>query len=248
MKKRVIGRLDIKKNTLIKGVHLEGLRRIGDPCIYARKYYDESIDEILLLDSVATLHGRNALGNVIAEITKDVFIPITVGGGIKDLEQARNLLLSGADKLAINTKALEQPDIINELVCSFGSQAIVASLQIKRINNGWRLMTHFGREVNEKPLEHWVEEVQDRGAGEIMITSIDYDGTNKGFDMEVLEHIRTRLDIPLICSGGISNATQAMNCLKSGADAIAIASAFHYEKISPIEIKSELKLSGLDIR
>ena len=186
MKKRIIARLDIKKDRLIKGVHLEGLRPIGNPIEYANKYYHQGIDELLLLDTVASLHGRNALSSFISELSKKIFIPITVGGGIKSIDTARELLYSGADKLTINSHALENPKLISQLADEFGSQAVVASLQIKKINSDYKLMTYNGRELSDKNLLDWITEIQDLGAGEIMLTSIDQEGTCNGFDINLL--------------------------------------------------------------
>ena len=196
MKKRIIARLDIKKDRLIKGVHLEGLRPIGNPIEYANKYYHQGIDELLLLDTVASWHGRNALSSFISELSKKIFIPITVGGGIKSIDTARELLYSGADKLTINSHALENPKLISQLADEFGSQAVVASLQIKKINSDYKLMTYNGRELSDKNLLDWITEIQDLGAGEIMLTSIDQEGTCSGFDVSLLSKYREFINTP----------------------------------------------------
>ena len=248
LNKRIIARLDIKKNRLIKGVHLEGLRYIGEPKSFAIKYYQEGIDELLLLDSVASLHGRNALPNIIDEITKNIFIPITIGGGINSLDQAKKMFDSGADKITINSHAVESPDLINEIASNFGSQAITISLQIKRIENLFNVMTFNGREISDKNLANWVKEIEDRGAGEIMITSIDQEGTLNGFDIELLNFIKEISNLPIICSGGIGSLNDIKDVFSNGSQAVAIASALHYEKISLKEIRRELLASNHKVR
>lgn len=246
--KRLIARLDIKKNKLIKGVHLEGLRYIGEPKEYAIKYYEQGIDEILLLDSVASLHGRNALHDILDEITKNIFIPITIGGGINSIDQAKKMFDSGADKITLNTFAVENPNLINEISNSFGSQAVTISMQIKRIENLFTLMTLNGREIADKDIIEWIKEIEDRGAGEIMLTSIDKEGTLTGFDVELLNFIKERTKLPLICSGGLGSFKDVKNAFDNGTQSVAIASALHYEKLSLKTLKSELLNSGIKVR
>ena len=248
MKKRLIGRLDIKRNKLIKGIHLEGLRVVGDPSEFAHNYYKDGIDELLLLDSVASLHGRNALSEIIKEITKDIFIPITVGGGINSIEQVKFMFDSGADKITINTSAVENPKIISDISKIFGSQAITLSLQVKRIKDEFAIMTFNGRERSSLKLKDWIIEAQDRGIGEIMITSIDKEGTMNGFDLNLLEYIIPFLKVPIICSGGISSSEHANECFKHGADAVAIAKAFHFSHINPITLRNELSKMDITLR
>lgn len=248
MKKRIIGRLDIKKNKLIKGVHLEGLRVIGDPSEFAHRYYSEGIDELLLLDSVASLHGRNALSEIIKGITSDIFIPITVGGGINSIEQVKYMFESGADKITINTNAIENPNIISEISSIFGSQALTLSIQIKRIKGEPFVMSFNGRERTNLNMKNWIIEAQDRGIGELMVTSIDQEGTMEGFDLELLEYLLGFIKVPIICSGGIASSEDAKNCFNAGAHAVAIASAFHFSKITPVKLKEDLKLQGFSLR
>ena len=246
--KRLIARLDIKKNRLIKGVHLEGLRYIGNPKEYALKYYEEGIDEILLLDSVASLHGRNALHDIIDQITKDIFIPITIGGGINSLDQAKKMFDAGADKITLNTYALENPNLIGEIASYFGSQAITISLQVKRINNNFTLMTLNGREISDKNINDWIIEVEERGAGEIMITSIDKEGTLAGFDLELLKFVKDLSNLPIICSGGIGSSSDIKDIFINGSEAVAMASSLHYKKISLKEARNELLNSNFKVR
>lgn len=248
LNKRLIARLDVKKNRLIKGVHLEGLRSLGDPKEFAKNYYENGIDELLLLDSVASLHGRNALHNIIDEITKDIFIPITIGGGINSLDQAKKMFDSGADKITLNTYAIENPNLIDSIASNFGSQAITISLQVKRIDNTFNLMTLNGREISEKNIKNWIQEVEDRGAGEIMITSIDKEGTMSGFDIELLNYIKVISNLPLICSGGIGSLEDVKNVFYHGSQAVALASALHYKKLSLKELRSNLVETGIKVR
>ena len=248
MKKRIIARLDIKKNRLIKGVHLEGLRHIGDPCVHAQRYYQEGIDELLLLDTVATLHGRNALSSIIDKITKSIFIPITVGGGINSVEQAQLMFNSGADKITLNSFACENPNLITEISQIFGCQAITLSLQIKRNLNSFQVMTHNGRENSNRNLPDWIHEAQDAGIGEIMLTSIDKDGTMNGFDLGLLEFVISLSEVPIICSGGILTSKDVRDCFELGAQAVAIGSGFHYQKIDIKSLKNQLFNSNADIR
>ncbi len=248
MKKRIIARLDIKKNRLIKGVHLEGLRYIGEPCDFALKYYEEGIDELLLLDSVATLHGRNALSSIIDQITKSIFIPITVGGGINSVEQARIMFNAGADKITLNSFACENPNLISEIATVFGCQAITLSLQIKSYSKTFQVMTHNGRENSNRNLHDWIVEAQDAGIGEIMLTSIDKDGTMDGFDLNLLEYVHSFCEVPIICSGGITTSKDAKDCFEIGAQAVAIGSGLHYGKVKINNLKHQLSDSNINIR
>ena len=247
MKKRIIARLDIKKDTLIKGVHLEGLRVVGDPKKFALKYYFEGVDEILLLDSVATLHGRNALSKSINYISENIFIPITVGGGITNIKQARELFNSGADKITINTGAVENKEIIKELSDNFGSQALVLSIQAKKYNNQWNVMTYNGREKNDMKVEYWIEIAQELGIGEIMLTSIDQEGTGLGFDLELLKLIKKYQKLVLfVVEVLVINGKQRI-AYKNGVDAIACARSFHYDEMQIKELKKFLVKENISV-
>ena len=248
MKKRVIARLDIKKDRLIKGIHLEGLRVIGDPQEYAYKYYKNGIDELLLLDSVATLHGRNALVPAIKKITENIFIPICVGGGIQNIGQAHDLFDAGADKITINTASYENPSLLKELSDTFGSQSIVLSIQAKKYHDKWIVMTHNGREKTNKEVNNWLEEAQEYGIGEVMITSIDSEGTGKGFDNELLKSVKEVSKVNIICSGGISREIDAKKCFENGASAIACARSLHYEELNIYSLKMYLHNNLIPVR
>jgi imidazole glycerol-phosphate synthase subunit HisF len=246
---RIISRLDIKGSNLIKGIQLEGLRVIGDPNFYAKKYFDDGADELLLIDCVASLYGRNNLFDIIKKASNEIFIPITVGGGIRSIEDAENLFLNGADKIAINSKAIVNPEIIDRLAKNFGSQAIVSSIQAKKFNNKWLAFYDNGREKSEKDVIDWTKEVQDRGAGEILITSIDKEGTKDGFDMELCELINSICEIPVIYSGGMNSKTDLEKFKDfSECDALAAASILHYNECSIREIKNFAKNISLKVR
>ncbi len=247
---RIISRLDIKGPNLIKGIQLEGLRVIGDPNHFAKKYFDEGADELLLVDCVASLYGRNNLFDIIKKASDEIFIPITVGGGIRSIEDAEKLFLSGADKIAINSKAIVNPKIINELAKHFGSQAVVSSIQAKKDgNNKWLAYYDNGRERTEIDVVNWAREVQDRGAGEILITSIDKEGTKKGFDMDLCNLINSICEIPVIYSGGMKSESD-LNLFKnfSACDALAVARILHYNDTTIKKIKGFAKDISFKVR
>jgi cyclase len=247
---RIIARLDIKGPNLIKGIHFEGLRVIGDPNQYATKYYKQGADELLLIDCVASLYGRNNLLDIIKKASDEIFIPITVGGGIRSIEDAEKLFLSGADKIAINSKAINDPNIINDLAKNFGSQAIVASIQAKKYDDKkWLAYYENGRENSEKEVLEWVKEVEDRGAGEILITSIDREGTRDGFEMELCDQFNSICNIPVIYCGGMNSKNDLINFKEfSECDGIALASILHYNQTDIEEIKSYAKQINLKVR
>lgn len=237
---RVISRLDIKGSNLIKGIQLEGLRVLGKPNVFAKKYYFDGIDEILYMDSVASLYGRNNLDHIVKETTKEIFVPITVGGGIRTLDDAYKMFKNGADKVAVNSAIIKNKNFLNELVNEYGSQSIVVSIEAKKKNNSWEVYFDNGREPTNINVFSWVEECQDRGAGEILITSVDNDGTKKGFDFNLYNTL-PKINIPLIISGGFGGIhdLEIINKLDY-VDAISIGTAFHYNLIKPQDITSHL--------
>ena len=239
--KRIIARLDIKGNMLIKGVRFEGLRVIGESKNFAKKYAESGVDELLYIDVVASLYGRNGLIEILKEISKEVFIPITVGGGIRSINDAERLLAAGADKVAINSAALQNPNLINELSRAFGSQCVVASIQARKMNdnNTWEALGDSGREKSGKKVYSWIKELEDRGAGEILLTSVYKDGTLNGFDSELIEEIPKNLKIPLIYGGGICTREDIKECLnKTFISAVSVGKALHYNKIKIDEFKN----------
>jgi len=234
---RIISRLDIKNEFVIKGINLEGLRKIGDPIKIARQYYLEGIDEIILIDSVASLYGRNNLFDIVEKTTKNIFIPITLGGGIKNLGDIDKALKSGADKIAINSAGIENPSFIREAINNFGASTITIYIEAKKREEGWELYKHYGREKTGINLIDWLENVQNMGCGEILLTSVDHEGTLKGFDLELIDAIKTKIKVPLIISGGFGKIEHIREALKLTKNiSFAIASAFHYkiEKIKKI--------------
>jgi len=247
---RVIARIDVKNEFAIKGIHLEGLRKVGNPNDMARNYYDEGIDEIVFMDAVAAYYDRNSLSDLIKEACTDVFIPITVGGGIRTINDISDALKSGADKVAINTKAVQEPDFIRQSSKIFGSQCIVASIEAKSISNGkWEVYTDNGREPSGIDVVEWTKYVEELGAGEIMLTSIDKEGTKKGFDVDLYQAVSNQASIPIIASGGMGEAKDAISLINQvNIDAIAVASVLHY-KIDTIQnIKSSLQKNKVRVR
>lgn len=238
---RIIARLDIKNSNLIKSINLEGLKIIGDPNEYARKYYNGGADEILFMDCVATLYGRNNLSEIIKNSTKDIFVPIAVGGGLRSLEDVKIMLNSGADKVAINTAAVNNPSFISKLANSIGSQSIIISIEAKKHNQGWEVYTSNGRDPTGKDVVDWAKQLEELGAGEILLTSIDQEGTRKGFDVNLNKAVTSVTNLPVICSGGFGNIEHAKK-LKNECEigAIALADALHYNRHTVTEIKKKL--------
>ena len=202
--KRIISRLDIKNNTLVKGIHLEGLRVLGDPKEFAFKYFEEGIDEIHYQDVVASLYDRNQLDDVIENTVKNIFVPICVGGGIRTLEDIDKLLKLGADKVVINSAAVKDPDFIKEATIKYGSSTIAVAIEAIRINNGkdYKILTESGRQNTDLDILKWLEKIQKFGAGEIIVTSIDNEGTKKGYDIELCSIVKKNSNVPVIAHGG----------------------------------------------
>lgn len=235
---RLISRLDIKGENLIKGIHLEGLRVIGSPYEHAVRYYNQGSDELIFMDCVASLYGRNNITDIIKKITQDVFIPITVGGGIRSLENVSEILRSGADKVAINTAAVKNPNLIKEIVRNFGSQCLVLSVEAKKIETAkWEVYMDNGREPTRLNVIEWIKKCIDLGVGEILVTSIDNEGTNKGFDVNLIKEVTEVSSVPVIASGGMGVLEHAIDAFKSNCDAIAVASILHYQHHTIQEIR-----------
>ena len=229
---RIIGRLDIKGQNLIKGVHLEGLRVIGQPSEFLLYYYETGADELLFMDCVASLYGRNQLTHLIKQAAEKVFVPITVGGGIRTVDDARLLLRNGADKIAVNTAGIKRPKLIQEIAEEFGSQCMVLSIEAKRKQTGqWEAYIDNGRECTGRLVLDWIEEAVMLGAGEILLTSIDQEGTRKGFDMRLVRSVTEHVSVPVIASGGLGNLEHFAEVVGGGADAVAIADALHYKRL-----------------
>ncbi len=238
---RVIARLDIKGTNLIKGVHLEGLRVIGDPQHYATKYYHDGADELIYMDAVASLYGRNNISEIVEKTAENVFVPITVGGGIRSVNDARLLLRCGADKIAINTAAIINPTLLSELADVFGSQSVVLSVEAKRIDvNRWVAYTDNGREKTDIDVIEWCQKAVGLGVGEILLTSIDQEGTYAGFDTQLVDTVCKAISVPVIASGGFGSVEHLSSVLDTGVQAIATASMLHYKKMALSDIKREI--------
>ncbi|AOP33681.1 imidazole glycerol phosphate synthase cyclase subunit [Leptospira tipperaryensis] len=247
---RLIARLDIKGTNLIKGVHLEGLRVIGSPAEYAHKYYHQGADELIYIDCVASLYGRNNLSEIVEDSAKDIFVPLTVGGGIRSVEDATRLLRSGADKVAINTAAVSNPNLISEISRRFGSQCMVLSVQAKQVGEKkWEAYTDNGRERTGLDVIDWVQKAVDLGAGEILLTSIDREGTRKGFDTDLVHSVTRVVSVPVIASGGMGKPEDLVDVVRVGeADAVAMADILHYNRSTFDEIRKEAESAGIEVR
>jgi imidazole glycerol-phosphate synthase subunit HisF len=242
--KRIIARLDIKGPNLVKGIHLEGLRVLGKPEEFAKFYYENGADELMYVDAVASLYDRNSLHDIIERTAKETFIPLCVGGGIRTLDNIKKILRSGADKVSINTAAIKNPNFIKEAANRFGSSTIVVTIEaIKSENGRYLAYTDNGREFTGVDVIQWAQQVEELGAGEIVITSVDREGTGKGFDLELTRKIAEAASIPVIAHGGGGSVNHVKDVIIGGkADAVAIASIFHYEtikKIDNVEISKE---------
>jgi imidazole glycerol-phosphate synthase subunit HisF len=247
---RLVARLDIKGPNLIKGVHLEGLRIIGDPQVYARRYYEQGVDEIIYIDVVATLYGRSKLTQIVRHTAHDVFVPLTVGGGVRSIEDVKDLLRAGADKVAINTAAVQRPHLITEVARRFGSQCLVLSIEAKKRSEGyWEVFTDSGREQTGMDAIDWARQAAALGAGELLITSIDREGTRKGYDVDLTRAISDVVAIPVIASGGYGNHQHLLDVVnQGGADAVALADALHYDRTNLIKIRAEARATGIQMR
>ncbi|MES2480838.1 MAG: imidazole glycerol phosphate synthase subunit HisF [Pseudomonadota bacterium] len=247
---RIIPRLDIKGPNLIKGIHLEGLRVMGDPQAFALRYYEAGADELVYMDIVASLYGRNNLSDIIRRTADQVYIPITVGGGIRSVDDARLLLRSGADKVAINTAAIARPELITEVSRRFGSQAMVLSVEAKQVAPGqWEAYTDNGRERTGLDVIQWVQRGVELGAGEILLTSVDREGTRKGFDIDLVRRVSRAVPVPVIASGGMGTLAHFIEAAQDGeADAIAMADVLHYQRMTIPEIRAAAREAGLGVR
>lgn len=233
---RVIPRLDIKGPNLVKGIHLEGLRVLGRPEDFARYYYDHGADELIYQDVVASLYERNSLHDFISRTVKNIFIPLTVGGGLRSLEDISAVLAAGADKVAINTAAIRNPQLISEAALRFGASTIVVAIESIRQGDGsWQAYTDNGREHTGVDAIDWARKAESLGAGEILATSVDRDGTGEGYDHELTRHIADVVSIPVIAHGGPGNVGHVSEVIQSaGVDAVAVASLLHYDAVQQL--------------
>jgi cyclase len=246
---RLIPRLDIKGPNLIKGVHLEGLRVVGEPSTFAKDYYKQGADEIIFMDAVASLYGRNNLSQIVRRAVEEIFVPITVGGGVRSISDVTDILRAGADKIALNTAAINRPTLIEEIATQFGSQSVVLSVEAKQVGAGkWEALTDGGREKSGLDVVEWVTRAIDLGAGEILLTSVDHEGTRRGFDLPLIRAVSAVASIPLIASGGMGVPEDALSAYEAGADAVAMARVLHYREHSIPSIRRLARSNGLLVR
>jgi len=248
--KRVIPCLDVQGGRVVKGVNFVGLRDAGDPVEVASRYNQEGADEITFLDIGATHEGRDTIVDVVKEVAKEVFIPLTVGGGIRELNDIYSLLNVGCDKISINSAAIKNPNFINESAKRFGSQCIVVAIDAKRVdNNRWHIFTHGGRNDTGLDAIEWAKEAYNRGAGELLVTSMDADGTKAGFDNTLNAKIGEVTNIPIIASGGAGTMEHIKDAFTIGkADAALAASIFHFKEIDIMDLKNYLKANNIPVR
>ncbi|OGY63541.1 MAG: imidazole glycerol phosphate synthase subunit HisF [Candidatus Harrisonbacteria bacterium RIFCSPLOWO2_02_FULL_41_11] len=247
---RIMPRLDIKGPNVVKPVHTEALHVVGDPKELAQRYYQQGADEIIYMDIVASLYGRNLDFDLLRSVTENIFVPVTVGGGIRTIHDINNALRAGADKVAINTYAIHRPEFISEAAKEFGSQCIVLSIEAKKQSDGfWEAYTDGGRESSGLDAIEWAKRGLELGAGELMITSIDQDGTGRGYDLDLIKKITSFVSVPVIVYGGAGNQESFLKVINDGgADAVAAASVFHYRNLSIPGVKKFLKINGINVR
>jgi len=247
--KRIIPCLDIKDGRTVKGTNFIDLRDAGDPVELAMRYCEEGADELVFLDITATTEKRKTLAKLVRDIAMHINIPFTVGGGINTVDDVNILLENGADKISVNTSAVKNPGLINELSKNFGSQCVVVAIDTKLINNKWIVVTHGGRDPTKLFTINWAKEVTERGAGEILLTSMEHDGTKNGFAIDITKEISTALPIPVIASGGAGTMHHFEEVFNKGsADAALAASIFHFKKISIPDLKKYLITKKISIR
>lgn len=247
--KRIIPCLDIKDGTTVKGINFVELKNVGDPVELGRRYAQEGADELVYLDISATNEGRNTFVDLVRRIAQSINIPFTVGGGISSVDDAGRLLLAGADKVTVNSAAVRRPELINEIASKYGSQFIVVAIDAKQIDGRWVVTTHGGKQPTDKELFSWAQEAQERGAGEILFTSMDHDGTKCGYPCETFARLASMLSIPIVASGGAGSVADIADVLTDGcADAALAASIFHYGEIPIPRLKKELSKLNINVR
>jgi cyclase len=247
---RLIARLDIKGPNLIKGIHLEGLRVIGSPNEHALRYYEQGADELIYMDCVASLYGRNNLREIVRSAAQDVFVPMTVGGGIRSVEDVADLLRCGADKVAVNTAAVANPKLITEIARRFGSQCTVLSIEAKQTaHERWEAYTNNGREPTGFDVIEWVKRGVELGAGEVLLTSVDREGTRRGFDVPLVRAVTTEVSVPVVASGGMGKPEDLVEVVQQAeADAVAMADILHYRRATLGAVRRVALDAGLHVR
>lgn len=247
--KRIIPCLDIKDGQTVKGVNFVELKNVGDPAELGRRYAEEGADELVYLDISATIEGRKTFADLVKRISEHINIPFTVGGGIGSVEDAEPLLWAGADKVSINSAAVRNPQLISDLAEKYGSQFVVVAIDAKQIDGQWTVTTHGGNRLTDRDLFTWAKEAQERGAGEILFTSMDHDGTKNGYPVETFARLSEQLSIPIIASGGAGSVDHIVEVLSAGkADAALAASIFHYGEIRIGDLKRQLHEQGIPVR
>jgi len=247
---RVIPCLDVAAGRVVKGVNFEGLRDIGDPVELASRYYQEGADEVTFLDVHASSENRKTMLDVVTKCAEQVFIPLTVGGGISSLADVTSLLAAGADKVSVGSAGIANPALLEEIVREHGSQVLVISLDLKRASrpSGFGVTSHGGKNLTELDALEWIRQVEDLGAGELLVNSIDADGTKSGFDIELVELIKSKSSLPVIASGGAGKVEDFVEAARAGADAVLAASVFHEGEISIGEVKLALDQASVEVR
>ncbi|NCV35779.1 MAG: imidazole glycerol phosphate synthase subunit HisF [Actinobacteria bacterium] len=247
---RVIPCLDVAAGRVVKGVNFEGLRDIGDPVELASRYYQEGADEVTFLDVHASSENRKTMLDVVTNCAEQVFIPLTVGGGISSLADVTSLLAAGADKVSVGSAGIANPALLEEIVREHGSQVLVISLDLKRASrpSGFGVTSHGGKNLTDLDALEWIRQVEDLGAGELLVNSIDADGTKSGFDIELVELIKSKSSLPVIASGGAGKVEDFVEAARAGADAVLAASVFHEGEISIGEVKQALDQASVEVR
>lgn len=246
--KRIIPCLDVKEGRVVKGVKFQNLRDLGDPVAVAKYYYEQGADELVLLDISATQEGRDTMLDIVERVAEVIYMPFTVGGGIKTLEDAKRLIRAGADKVSLNSSALQNPQLIQDISRLFGVQATVVAIDAKRTSDSWGVFSHGGTQAVGRDAIEWAQEAVSLGAGELLVTSMDADGTKDGYDLELIQRLREVVNVPLIASGGVGTLEHLAEGLEAGADAALAASIFHEATYTMPETKDYLKARGVDVR
>jgi cyclase len=246
--KRIIPCLDVKDGRVVKGINFVGLKDAGDPVEVAKRYNDEGADELTFLDITASHEQRDTIVHIVEQVAREVFIPLTVGGGIRELNDIYRLLNVGCDKVSINSAAIKRPGFIDEGAKRFGAQCIVVAIDVKRTGDQWNVYLNGGRVDTGINALEWAKEVVDRGAGEILLTSMDADGTKAGFDLSITQQISRAVNVPVIASGGAGTMEHIKEAFESGADAALAASIFHYKEIDIMDLKRYLRDNGIAVR
>jgi cyclase len=246
---RVIPCLDVDNGRVVKGIKFKEIKDAGDPVLIAKAYEEQGADELVFLDITASSDNRNTMIDVVEKTADTCFMPLTVGGGIRNVKNIRDMLLAGADKVSLNTAAILKPEIIDKASNKFGNQCIVVAIDAKKKDDGWAVYTHGGRKVTQLDAIEWAKEVVSRGAGEILLTSMDRDGTKEGYDIELTKAVSDAVSVPVIASGGVGKPEHMADGIKKGkASAVLVASIFHFGECTIAETKAEMKKHGIPVR